>query len=110
MSGCCVDVGVVRALTCRVAGHVHSSLYVSRIQNYRFDSSDQCIYAGNILILRGDIEILPPDRQSVSYEHLAQLLAEYLLRTCPDVDISSALTTMPVTRSMSQHPYSVRFS
>lgn len=57
--------------------------------------------AGNILILRGDIEVQPSDRRSISYEHLAQLLAEYLLRSCPDVDISSALTTMPVTRSAS---------
>ena len=110
MSGCCVHVGVVQALTCRVAGHVHSSLYVSAIYNYRFHLFNECIYAGNILILRGDIEILPPDRQSVSYEHLAQLLAEYLLRTCPELDISSALTTMPVTRSMSQYSYQVRFS
>ncbi|KAI0703830.1 hypothetical protein BC835DRAFT_909494 [Cytidiella melzeri] len=52
----------------------------------------------NILILRGDIEILPQDRRSVSYEQLAQLLAEHLLKTQTDVDIDSALATMPVTR------------
>ncbi|KAI0090230.1 hypothetical protein BDY19DRAFT_992447 [Irpex rosettiformis] len=52
----------------------------------------------NILILRGDIEILPQDRTSVSYEQLAQLLAEFLLTSKTDVDIDSALATMPVTR------------
>lgn len=69
----------------------------------------QNLRKGNILILRGDIEILPADRPSVSYEQLSQLLAEYLLRTCPDVDISSALTTMPVTRSMYVDLFDVRF-
>jgi ubiquitin carboxyl-terminal hydrolase MINDY-1/2 len=57
---------------------------------------------GNILILRGDIEILPLDRENVSYDQLAQLLAEHLLKTQTDVDIDSALATMPVTRST--HP------
>ncbi|KIP11011.1 hypothetical protein PHLGIDRAFT_125140 [Phlebiopsis gigantea 11061_1 CR5-6] len=52
----------------------------------------------NILILRGDIEILPPDRKNVSYEQLAQMVGEFLLMSCPDVDISAALSTMPVTR------------
>lgn len=55
--------------------------------------------SGNILILRGNIEILPPDRSNVSYEQLAQLVGEYLLMSRPDVDISAALSTMPVTRS-----------
>lgn len=57
--------------------------------------------SGNILILRGNIEILPPDRSNVSYEQLAQLVGEYLLMSRPDVDISAALSTMPVTRSAS---------
>ena len=56
---------------------------------------------GNILILRGNIEILPPERTNVSYEQLAQLVGEYLLTSCPDVDISAALSTMPMTRSKS---------
>lgn len=55
---------------------------------------------GNILILRGDIEILPPERTSVSYEFLSQLVGEYLLHASPDVDISPALTMMPLTQCM----------
>lgn len=55
--------------------------------------------SGNILILRGDLEILPPDRTSVSYDHLSQLVAEYLLGASPDVDISAALSIMPYTLS-----------
>jgi ubiquitin carboxyl-terminal hydrolase MINDY-1/2 len=54
---------------------------------------------GNILILRGDIEIQPPERNSVSYEFLSQLVGEYLLLNCPDVDISAALSIMPRTTS-----------
>jgi len=54
---------------------------------------------GNILILRGDLEVLPPGRTKVSYEFLSQLVAEYLLRTSPDVDISAALSIMPYTLS-----------
>lgn len=59
------------------------------------------IYTGNILILRGDIEILPPDRETVSYEFLSQLVAEYLVKASPDTDISAALSKMPMTQSTS---------
>ncbi|KAH9948595.1 hypothetical protein B0H21DRAFT_733212 [Amylocystis lapponica] len=52
----------------------------------------------NILILRGRIAIMPPERTAVSYDFLSQLIGEYLLATCPDVDISAALSIMPVTR------------
>ncbi|KAI1792142.1 hypothetical protein LXA43DRAFT_1008171 [Ganoderma leucocontextum] len=52
----------------------------------------------NILILRDKIQILPYDRPTVSYEQLSQLVAEYLLTSCPDVDISAALSVMPATR------------
>ncbi|KAJ3567806.1 hypothetical protein NP233_g6120 [Leucocoprinus birnbaumii] len=52
----------------------------------------------NILLLRGDITILPPDRRNVSYEFLSQLVAEYLLTSSPDVDISAALEIMPFTQ------------
>lgn len=55
--------------------------------------------SGNILILRGALEILPPERKTVSYEFLSQLIAEHLLITCPDVDISAALEIMPCTQS-----------
>ncbi|KAF9457780.1 hypothetical protein BDZ94DRAFT_1292294 [Collybia nuda] len=52
----------------------------------------------NILILRENIQILPPTRTTVSYEHLSQLVAEYLLVHSPDVDISDALSIMPHTQ------------
>ena len=58
---------------------------------------------GNILVLRGDITIAPPERTSVSYEFLSQLVADYLLHASPDVDISAALSMMPLTQSMSRH-------
>jgi hypothetical protein len=54
---------------------------------------------GNILVLRGDIAILPKERTSVSYEFLSQLVGEYLLSSRPDVDISAALSIMPLTQS-----------
>lgn len=56
--------------------------------------------AGNILILRGQIEILPPNREKVSYEYLSQLLGEDLLSVSGDVDISAALSAMPSTQSV----------
>ncbi|KAJ7589815.1 hypothetical protein C8J56DRAFT_936270 [Mycena floridula] len=52
----------------------------------------------NILILRGDIEIAPPERRTVSYEFLCQLVGEYLLLSHPDVDTSAALSIMPHTQ------------
>jgi hypothetical protein len=55
--------------------------------------------AGNILLLRGDIQIHPPDRDTVSYEYLSQRVADYLLTNAPDVDISAALSMMPLTTS-----------
>ena len=57
---------------------------------------------GNILILRGNINIQPPERRTVSYEFLSQLVAEYLLASSPDVDISAALSVMPYTQSKSR--------
>ncbi|KAH9050381.1 hypothetical protein EDB83DRAFT_2226688 [Lactarius deliciosus] len=51
----------------------------------------------NILILREQIEILPRDRKSVSYEFLAQLVGEHILLTAPEVDVSAALSMMPLT-------------
>ena len=56
---------------------------------------------GNILILRDKIHIEPYNREAVSYEYLSQLVAEHLLLTSPDVDISAALSIMPATRSTS---------
>jgi ubiquitin carboxyl-terminal hydrolase MINDY-1/2 len=54
---------------------------------------------GNILILRGNIQVLPLERTTVSYEFLSQLVGEYLLTRSPDVDISAALSVMPLTQS-----------
>ena len=64
-------------------------------------SGDTRLRAGNILILRENIRILPEDRTSVSYEFLAQLVGEYLLTASPGVDTSAALSIMPVSRSRS---------
>ncbi|KAF9500016.1 hypothetical protein BDN71DRAFT_1427634 [Pleurotus eryngii] len=61
--------------------------------------------AGNILILRGQIGILPPDREKVSYEYLSQLLGGDLLSVSGDIDISAALSAMPSTqRGMDLNP------
>ncbi|KAI0261125.1 hypothetical protein BC834DRAFT_830663 [Gloeopeniophorella convolvens] len=59
----------------------------------------------NILILRGQIEILPRNRTSVSYEFLAQLVGEHILLTAPEIDVSAALSMMPLTlRGMDLNP------
>ena len=73
-------------------------LYVSPIC-IQSKETDENVCIGNILILRDNITILPPERRTVSYEFLSQLVAEYLLNTSPDVDISSALEIMPYTQS-----------
>ncbi|KAJ4000246.1 hypothetical protein F5050DRAFT_1843270 [Lentinula boryana] len=70
----------------------------TKIITQNFNGPCSFIAICNILILRGAIEILPPGRKTVSYEFLSQLLAEYLLMTCPDVDISAALEIMPCTQ------------
>jgi ubiquitin carboxyl-terminal hydrolase MINDY-1/2 len=71
---------------------------------------------GNILILRGSITILPPDRPSVTYEYLSSLVAEYLLSVLSNpstsgpeeeisdikanerLDLDSALAILPKTQ------------
>ncbi|KAG1736330.1 hypothetical protein EDB19DRAFT_1721661 [Suillus lakei] len=45
----------------------------------------------------GCIEVLPYERGTVSYEFLSQLVGGYLLMSCPDIDISAALSIMPST-------------
>ncbi|KAF9650167.1 hypothetical protein BDM02DRAFT_3141330 [Thelephora ganbajun] len=69
----------------------------TRIITQNFNGPCSFIAICNILILRGNLEILPPGRTTVSYELLSQLVAEYLLRISPDVDISAALSIMPYT-------------
>ena len=78
----------------------HSLLYV-RTLHLVFLKTLMTSYIGNILILRGHINIQPPSRVTVSYEFLSQLVAEYLLTTSSDVDISAALSIMPHTQSTS---------
>jgi hypothetical protein len=51
---------------------------------------------GNVLLLRGDIE-LASQRESVTYEYMAQLVGDYLLTHCPGVDVGAALSIMPLT-------------
>lgn len=51
---------------------------------------------GNALLLRGDIE-LAAQRESVTYEYMAQRVGDYLLDNCPDVDVTAALSIMPLT-------------
>ena len=70
---------------------VHSQLILNRPCSF--------IAICNILILREQIQILPRDRKSVSYEFLAQLLGEHILLTAPEVDVSAALSMMPLTTS-----------
>ncbi|PPQ78886.1 hypothetical protein CVT24_012273 [Panaeolus cyanescens] len=69
-----------------------------RIITQNFNGPCSFIAVCNILILRGNIEIQPPSRKTVSYEFLSQLVAEYLLTSSPDVDISAALSIMPYTQ------------
>ncbi len=55
-------------------------------------------YPGNILILRGDIIVMPPDRRSVSYEYLSALLGDYLVNESSDVDLDSVFSVLPKTQ------------
>lgn len=38
---------------------------------------------GNVLFLRGDLEIRPPDREVVTFEYLVERLGDYLLNHGP---------------------------
>ncbi|CBQ71529.1 conserved hypothetical protein [Sporisorium reilianum SRZ2] len=57
----------------------------------------------NILLLRGEIQITPPDRPVVSYSYLSQLLAEHLLTKVSNEGfggeaLEAALSTLPRTQ------------
>jgi hypothetical protein len=70
-----------------------------KIITQNFNGPCSFIAICNILILRGDIEILPPNRTSVSYEFMSQLVGEYLLTHAPaDTDLAGALNAMPLTQ------------
>jgi len=68
-----------------------------KIITQNFNGPCSFIAICNILILRDQIKIEPPGRTSVSYNYLSQLVAEHLLLSAPDVDISTALSIMPLT-------------
>ena len=53
---------------------------------------------GNILILRGEIVIMPPDRRSVSYEYLSALLGDRLVNKSSDIDLDSVFSVLPKTQ------------
>ncbi|KAL6301503.1 hypothetical protein BKA93DRAFT_828155 [Sparassis latifolia] len=75
-----------------------------KIVTQNFNGPCSFIAICNILILRGQIQILPAERTSVSYDFLSHLVGEWLLAACPDVDTSAALSMMPITRSTSLLP------
>lgn len=55
----------------------------------------------NILLLRGDVSLQPPDRPLVNYDYLSSLIAEYLLtRPAPSADgaLEKSLSLLPQTR------------
>ncbi|KAN0063452.1 hypothetical protein ACQY0O_003898 [Thecaphora frezii] len=61
----------------------------------------------NVLLLRGDIAITPPDRPIVTYSYLSELIADYLLaksaahNAChsdPELDLGAALSILPRTQ------------
>ncbi|KAF8919479.1 hypothetical protein CPB85DRAFT_1276801 [Mucidula mucida] len=69
-----------------------------KIITQNFNGPCSFIAICNILILRGAITIEPPGRKTASYEFLSPLVGEYLLLTCPGIDISAALSIMPYTQ------------
>ncbi|PFH51113.1 hypothetical protein AMATHDRAFT_143462 [Amanita thiersii Skay4041] len=69
-----------------------------KIITQNFNGPCSFIAICNILILRGDLTIEPPERQTVSYEFLSHLVAEYLLTSAPDVDVDASLSVMPNTQ------------
>lgn len=56
----------------------------------------------NILLLRGELTITPPDRPVVSYSYLSQLIAEHLLSKplegAAQGELEAALSTLPRTQ------------
>ncbi|KAG2744741.1 hypothetical protein P692DRAFT_20744039 [Suillus brevipes Sb2] len=68
-----------------------------KIITQNFNGPCSFIAICNILILRGQIKVLPYERGTVSYEFLSQLVGEYLLMSCPDIDVTAALSIMPST-------------
>lgn len=50
-------------------------------------------HLGNVLFLRGDLEIRPPDRQVVTFEYLVERLGDYLLNHGPSTTSTTTATT-----------------
>ena len=63
---------------------------------------------GNILILRGEIVITPPDRPSVSYEYLSALLGDRLVNKSSDIDLDSVFSVLPKTQCKPFRDYTSR--
>ncbi|RIA87987.1 hypothetical protein C1645_776099 [Glomus cerebriforme] len=53
----------------------------------------------NVLLLRGDIEIKPYDRSSITYDFLVELLGDYLLKSIPqgEAEIQKVLQVTNIT-------------
>ncbi|PWN22578.1 hypothetical protein BCV69DRAFT_246062, partial [Microstroma glucosiphilum] len=64
------------------------------------DENGPCslIAIANILLLRGDLELQPPDRPLVNYDYLSSLIAEYLLTRPGDASLEQALSLLPQTQ------------
>ncbi|KAM5544808.1 hypothetical protein V8D89_001706 [Ganoderma adspersum] len=90
------EIWYLKEISFRPVPEAAPRMYKIVTQNYNGPCSFIAIC--NILILRDKIQILPYDRPTISYEHLSHLVAEYLLTSCPDVDIDAALSVMPATR------------
>ncbi|KEI38464.1 uncharacterized protein L969DRAFT_88902 [Mixia osmundae IAM 14324] len=63
------------------------------------------IALANVLILRGDLVLAPPNRETISYATLSSLVADYLLRLSDrgdgqtkGLDLTSALSLLPKMR------------
>ncbi|KAI0029420.1 hypothetical protein K488DRAFT_56416 [Vararia minispora EC-137] len=80
-----------------IAFFARGEMRMYKVITQNFNGPCSFIAICNILILRDQICIEPPNRASVSYDYLAQLVAEHLLLSAPDVDISAALSIMPLT-------------
>ncbi|KAI8644800.1 hypothetical protein BD408DRAFT_412898 [Parasitella parasitica] len=58
----------------------------------------------NVLFLRGDLEIRPPDREFVTFEYLVDRLGDYLLTHAPTDEPMAATDTTTKTEKLPQAP------
>lgn len=85
-----------------VAGwsHILIALCFHPCSQHSQDENGPCslIAIANILLLRGDLELQPPDRPLVNYDYLSSLIAEYLLTRPGDASLEQALSLLPQTQ------------